>query len=67
MAIVVDEYDGVSGLVTIEDLIEEFVGDIQDEYDSENMEYEVLGEGRWRMPGSKAGRTGGLHRHRDRQ
>ncbi|NLC15106.1 MAG: HlyC/CorC family transporter [Firmicutes bacterium] len=52
MAIVVDEYDGVSGLVTIEDLIEEFVGDIQDEYDSENMEYEVLGEGRWRMPGS---------------
>lgn len=52
MAIVVDEYDGVSGLVTIEDLIEEFVGDIQDEYDSENAEYVVLGEGKWRVPGS---------------
>ncbi|HHX10370.1 MAG TPA: HlyC/CorC family transporter [Firmicutes bacterium] len=52
MAIVVDEYDGVSGLVTIEDLIEEFVGDIEDEYDSENHEYVVVGDGKWRVPGS---------------
>jgi len=52
MAIVIDEFDGVSGLLTLEDLIEEIVGDIQDEYDAENHEYAYLGNGKWCVPGS---------------
>jgi putative hemolysin len=42
MVIVVDEYGSVAGLVTIEDLVEEIVGDIQDEYDMEEKLYEKI-------------------------
>src|SRR6266516_3144717 len=44
MAIIVDEYGSVAGLVTIEDLVEEIVGDIQDEYDREENLYEQVNQ-----------------------
>jgi CBS domain containing-hemolysin-like protein len=49
LAMVVDEYGGIAGLATLEDLIEELVGDISDEYDNEVPEVEDLGEGRYRV------------------
>lgn len=45
LAIVVDEYGGTAGLATIEDLLEQIVGDIQDEYDREEPEFQLTGEG----------------------
>ncbi|MFC8304777.1 hemolysin family protein [Specibacter sp. NPDC057265] len=49
VAIVVDEYGGTAGLVTLEDLIEEIVGEISDEYDSVSPEVQSLGSDRYRI------------------
>ena len=52
IAVAVDEFGAVSGILTLEDLVEEIVGNIYDEYDEEESDIVKIGENKWRVAGS---------------
>ena len=63
IAIIVDEYGGVAGIVTLQDLLEEIVGDIYEKHEHDKQEIAQTGDDEWRVAGTVlAGAPGGYHR-----